>query len=180
MRGEHDLMHRQIKLICSLALLSLLAACKSSPPPRETLPAVNPLDHVDSAHVKPINFLHKTFALKKTASFEFQVPAHTSLPRVHGTFQSSVPRPGGESLSDDDANVDLVLLNADQYSDFSHGRGEGTALYTVEPTHDHEVDFLLAPTQEDSVTYYVVFRNSPGGAPNKQVQADFSLTFGYP
>jgi hypothetical protein len=159
-------------------LLLLLTACNKSQPAASG-PTVNPLDKVDSAHVKPINFLHKTFALKKTASFEFQVPAHTALPRLHGTFQSSVPQAGGESMSDDAANVDLVLLNADQYVDFSHGGSEGTALYTVEPTHDHEVDFLLSPTQEDSASYYVIFRNSPGGAPSKQVKADFSLTFGY-
>ena len=158
-------------------LLVFLCACNKSQPVSHE-PTVNPLDKVDSAHVKPINFLHKTFALKKTASFEFQVPAHTALPRLHGTFQSSVPG-GGESSSDDSANVDLVLLNAEQYADFSHGGGEGAALYTVEPAHDHEVDFRLSPTQEDSATYYLVFRNSPGGAASKQVKADFSLTFGY-
>lgn len=161
-----------------LGVLLLLCACNKSQPVSHG-PTVNPLDKVDSAHVKPISLLHKTFVLKKTASFEFQVPAHTALPRLHGAFQSSVPRAGGDSLSDDSANVDLVLLNADQYADFSHGGGEGTALYTVEPTHDHEVDFLLSPTQEDSATYYLVFRNSSGGAATKQVKADFSLTFGY-
>jgi hypothetical protein len=160
-----------------LILLIILCACNKSQPTQG--PTVNRLDKVDSAHVKPINVLHKTFALKRTASFEFQVPAHTALPRLHGTFQSSVPGAGTDSASDDSANVDMVLLNADQYADFSHGGSEGTALYTVEPTHDHEVDFLLSPTQEDSATYYVVFRNSPGGAPSKQVKADFSLTFGY-
>jgi len=165
-------------LTALLSLLVFLCACnKSQPAPHS--PAINPLDKVDSAHVKPINFLHKTFALKKTASFEFEVPAHTALPRLHGTFQSSVPGAGVENSSDDSANVDLVLLNAEQYADFSHGGAEGTALYTVDPTHDHEVDFLLSPTQEDSATYYLVFRNSPGGTPSKQVKADFSLTFGY-
>jgi hypothetical protein len=166
-------------LMFAVALLLLSIACKKSPsPPAETTP-VNPLDHVDSAHVKPINFLHKTFPVKKTVHFEFQVPAHTSLPRLHGTFRSFVPRPGDDDLSDDSTDVDLVLLNADQYADFSQGHGTGTALYTVDPTHDHEVDFLLTPTQDDSATYYIVFRNSPGGAPTKQIQADFSLNFGY-
>lgn len=42
------------------------------------------------------------------------------------------------------------------------------------------MDFLLSPTQDDSVAYYIVFRNSPGGAAVKQVEADFSLKFGYP
>ena len=165
----------RMKVTALLSLLLLLSTCNKPRTPE----TVNPLDKVDSAHVKPINFLRKTFSLKKSATFEFQVPAHTALPRLHGTFQSYVPKAGGEDLSDDSANVDLVLLNADQYADFSHGGGDGMALYTVDPTHDHEVDYLLSPTQQDSATYYVVFRNSPGGAPTKQVKADFSLTFGY-
>jgi hypothetical protein len=52
-------------------------------------------------------------------------------------------------------------------------------MYTVDPTHDHEVEFLLPPTQAEPAKYYVVFRNSPGGAALKYVEADFSLTFGY-
>jgi hypothetical protein len=164
-------------LTALLSLAVFLCACTKSQPDSHS--TVNPLDKVDSAHVKPINFLRKTFSLKNSATFEFQVPAHTALPRLHGMFQSFVPQAGGESLSDDAANVDLVLLTADQHADFSHGGGDGMALYTVDPTHDHEVDYLLSPTQQDSATYYVVFRNSPGGAPTKQVKADFSLTFGY-
>jgi len=168
---------RQLTRFTLLIPLFVATACNKSQP--ISSPTVSRLDHVDSAHVKPINFLHKTFSLKKMASFEFQVPAHSALPRLHGTFQSFVPASGGEALSDDSADVDMVLLNAEQYSDFSHGHSDGTALYSVDPTHDHEVEFLLPPTQEDSVTYYAVFRNSPGGAPSKQVKADFSLTFGY-
>ena len=169
---------RQFARLSLLTLLLVPVACNKSQPNAGPT-KVSRLDHVDSAHVKPINFLHKTFSLKKMAAFELQVPAHSALPRLHGTFQSFVPGAKGDRLSDDSANVDMNLLTADQYSDFSHGHGEGTALYTVDPTHDHEVDFLLSPTQEDSGTYYLVFRNSPGGAPNKQVQADFSVTFGY-
>jgi len=173
-----EYMSRQLTRFTLVTLLLLSVACNKSQPTAKATP-VSRLDHVDSAHVKPINFLHKTFSLKKAAAFEFQVPAHSALPRLHGTFQSFIPRAGGDHLSDDSADVNMVLLNADQYSDFSRGQGEGTALYTVDPTHDHEVDFLLSPTQEDSATYYVVFRNSPGGGPSKQVQADFSVTFGY-
>ena len=49
-------------------------------------------------------------------------------------------------------------------------------MYTVDPTHDHEVEFLMPPTQGEPAKYYVVFRNSPGGAALKYVKADFSLT----
>jgi hypothetical protein len=163
--------------ILAAALLLLLGACtKSQPALKET---VNPLDHVDSAHVRPIHFLHKTFPVKTSAHFEFAVPAHTSVPRLHGTFKAFVPHPGQDSLSDNSTDVDFLLMNADQFSDFAHGGGSGTAVYTTNPTHDHEVDFLLPPTQADSVTYYIVFRNSPGGGAVKQVEADFSLNFGY-
>jgi hypothetical protein len=171
------MLSRMQALIATIAFVLLLAACNKS----QHAPAtkVNALDHVDSAHLQPINFLHKTFALKRNASFEFQVPAHTALPRLHGTFRSFVPRAEGDPVSDDSTDVDLVLLNAEQYADVAHGHSDGAALYTVDPTHYHEVDFLLSPTQEDSITYYLLFRNSPGGVPSKQVQADFSLTFGY-
>jgi len=170
-------MHGNPTLMLAAALLLASLACsKSQPAPKET---VNPLDHVDSAHVKPIHFLHKTFPVKNNTHFEFEVPAHASIPRLHGNFKAFVPHPGEDSLSDDSTDVDFLLMNAAQFSDFAQGGGSGTALYTTNPTHDHEVDFLLSPTQDDSVTYYIVFRNSPGGAAVKQVEADFSLKFGY-
>jgi hypothetical protein len=156
----------------------LHVACNSkTPQPAPQTSAISPLDHVDSAHVQPIHFLHQTFSLKKTAHFEFVVPAHTAIPRLHGTFRSFVPQSGGAIRSDDSTNVEFLLLSADQFSDFSRGR-DGAALYTVDPTHDHEVDFVLSPTQEDSATYDIVFRNSSGAAATK-VQANFALNFGY-
>src|ERR1700747_3495847 len=110
---------RQLTRFTLLIPLFVTPACNKSQ--RTSSPTVSRLDHVDSAHVQPINFLHKTFSLKKMAAFEFQVPAHSALPRLHGTFQSFVPGGGGDNLSDDSANVDMILLNADQYSHFSHG-----------------------------------------------------------
>ena len=165
------------KLSLSILLLALvLPACNQHHPPKETS---NPLDHVDSSHSKPVNFLRKTFTVKKYAQFPIEVPAHTVIPRVHGNFKSFVPRPGDDNLSDSSTDVGFLLMNADQFADYSRGQGGGTALYTVEATHDHEVEFLLPPTQDDPAKYYVVFFNSPGGAPTKTVTADFTLSFGY-
>jgi hypothetical protein len=163
-------------LLC--ALLLLLAACTNSQPAPQSTTTVNRFDHVDSAHLQPVHFLHKVFPVKKTVSFEFQVPAHTAIPRLYGTFRAFVLRSGQDSLSDNSTNVEFLIMNADQFSDFSRGV-DGTAIYTVNPTHDHEVDFLLPPTQDDSATYHITFRNSPGGAAVKQVQADFALNLGY-
>jgi hypothetical protein len=162
------------RLILYLALLTLAVACtKSQKPAEQTL---NPLDRANSTRIKPQNFLHKTFPVKKYAQFEFEVPPHSAIPRLTGTFKSFVPRKGDENRSDDSTNVAFLLMNADQFSDFAHGDSSGTALYATELTHNHEVDFLLPPTQQDSAKYYVVFRNS--GA-LKYVEADFTLTFGY-
>ena len=69
---------------------SVLIACNKPQPPTPK-ESVNPLDRVDSSRAKPINFLHKTFSVKKYAQFEVDVPAHTVIPRVHGTFKSFVP-----------------------------------------------------------------------------------------
>jgi hypothetical protein len=160
----------------AVVLAGVAMACNQAPPAKERL---NPLDHVDSSHSKPINFLHRTFTVKKYAQFPVEVPPHTVIPRIHGTLQSFVPRPGDDNLSDDSTDVSFLLMNANQFTDYSHGHGGGTALYTVEATHSHEVEFVLSPTKDASEKYYVVFVNAPGGAAVKSVTADFSLSFGY-
>jgi hypothetical protein len=162
--------------LAAMACLGLVACTKSAPAPQ---PTSNSLDHVDSTRKKPINFLHKTFTVKKYAQFAVEVPAHTVIPRVHGTFQSFLPQPGDDNLSDETTNVEFLLMNAEQFADYSRGQGGGTALYTVDATHDHEVEFVLPPTQDEAVKYYVVFANPPGGAAVKSVKADFNLSFGY-
>ena len=70
-------------------------------------------------------------------------------------------------------------MNPEQFQDFLRTHGAEPPFYTVEPTHDHEVEFLLSPTKADAEKYYIVFNNSPGGAALKYVQADFTLSFGY-
>ena len=169
---------RRRLLICTLAgMLAIVPACKRQKPVpvRETS---DPLNHV-ATNVKPVNFLHKTFTVKTSAHFAVEVPPHTAIPRIHGTFQSFVPRPGDDDLSDDTTDVQFLLMDPDQFSDYSRGQGGGTALYTVESTHAHEVEYVLPPTRDSSAKYYVVFANAPGGAPLKSVTADFSLSFGY-
>ena len=156
-------------------LLMLAAGCsrKQNPQPQqETIPQ---LEHADSSAPKPNNFLHKTFLLKKYVQFSFEVPPHALIPRLHGTFHAFIPHPGEEPVR---AEVEFILLNAEQHEDFTHGHGEGTALYSIEPTHSQEVDFALPPSHEAAETYYVVFRNA-AGAEATSVEADFTVSFGY-
>jgi len=166
----------QVHRLTPFLVLLLLLGCSKKLPAKEPL---NPMDRVDSKRVEPVHFLHKTFLVKKTVLFEFAVPPHSIIPRLHGTFTSFVRRPGEDDLSDDSADVDFILMNPEQYQDFLATNGKGTALYTVDPTHDHEVEFLLPPTKDETDKYYIVFRNSAGGAALKYVRADFTLGFGY-
>jgi hypothetical protein len=152
-------------------------ACSRKPGPQQE--SINTLDRADSARARPIRVVHRTFQVRKYAQFSFEIPPHTPIPRLHGTFRSFVPRAGQDPLSDDTTDVDFLLLTTDEFEDFSHGRGEGTAVYSIEPTHNHEVDFVLPPTKEDPAKYFVIFRNSPGGSPVETVSADFTVSFGY-
>jgi hypothetical protein len=139
----------------------------------------DPLEHVDSTRREPNHFLHKTFQVKKITQFSFVVPPHTAIPHLQGTFSSFVPRPGDDPLADDTTNVDFLLLTPDQYSEFNNGNTNGEALYTTGPTHDHEVDYSLSPTNDQPSTYFIVFRSVGGGAPLKSVKADFTVSYGY-
>jgi hypothetical protein len=156
------------------ALVSALACNKSN-----QAAAVDPLEHVDSTRREPNHFLHKTFQVKKTTQFSFIVPPHTAIPHLQGTFSSFVPRAGDDPLTDDTTNVDFLLLTPDQYSEFSGGNTNGEALYTTGPTHDHEVDYSLSPTNDQPATYFIIFRSGSGGAPVKSVKADFTVSYGY-
>jgi len=173
-------MLRRFPFIFAVGGLLLLTACKQK---KQEVP-VSP-DHLPAlatqpdAQSKPIVFLHKTFPVAKSVPFSVEVPPHSVIPRIHGTFQSFVPRPGDDDLSDASTDVTFLLMNAEQYTDFTRNPAGSTALYSVEATHNHEVEFVLPPTNDSSVTYYVVFVSAAGGVPVKTVNADFGLYFGY-
>jgi len=173
-------MLRRFPVIFAVGLLLLLAACKQKkqevPVSPDNLPALKPQPDAQS---KPIVFLHKTFTVTKSVPFTVEVPPHSVIPRIHGTFQSFVPRPGDDDLSDASTDVTFLLMNAEQFADFSRNPAGSTTLYSVEATHHHEVEFVLPPTKDSSVKYYVVFVSAPGGVPVKTVNADFGLYFGY-
>src|SRR5215469_15858479 len=134
--------------------LGVLAGCSRQAPAQKA--TVNSLDRVDNSKFQPINFLHQTFTIKKFTPFEVNVPPHIVIPRIHGTFTSFVMR-GADRQSDDSTDISFLLMSADQYAEYAHGNLQATALYTVESSHSHEVEFLLPPTKDDAVKYYVVF-----------------------
>jgi hypothetical protein len=119
--------------------------------------------------------LHKTFPVTTSAKFSFEVPARAVMPHLHGTYKSFVAQLAVQS-SDDTANIDFLILNEDQYTDFTQGHA-GEALFSADASHDQDVNLGLPPSQDQSRKYYLVFRNTPAGAPKKLVQADFTLDF---
>ena len=162
-------------LLAGVAAAGTGCSRQQTAPKKET---VNPLDRVDSSKFQPNNFLHKTFAVKTLTSFSVEVPPHIAIPRVHGTFTSFVKQ-GVDRQSDDSTDISFLLMDSEQYGEYAKGNRQATALYTVESSHSQEVEFLLPPTKDAPVKYYVVFVNVPTGKASKMVEADFTLTSGY-
>lgn len=159
-----------------LAAVLLLAHCDRSKRevPQESLA---PLDRVVQSSPKdPLNFLRKTFPVKDYVKFEFVIPAHSPQPRLRGNFRSFVTRSNGATISDDTANVDLLVLNEEEFGAFVGGN-LGTSTYSIDRTHQQNVDYVLASTNDQPRKFYLVFNNSAGGLRNKFVDADFTVSF---
>jgi hypothetical protein len=159
----------------------LLAACgsgcskKQGPPPAQD--ASPGIDHIVITPPKPPkSVVNKTFPVKTYEAFEFVVPAHTVTPKLEGSFQSFVKGNSENIVSNDTADVDVLLMNEQEFDVFKHGK-QGTATYTADPSHSQTVEVALASTVDDHQTYYLVFRNPPGGPRTKFVKADFTASF---
>ncbi|MGA8442625.1 MAG: hypothetical protein WB762_11005 [Candidatus Sulfotelmatobacter sp.] len=139
-------------------------------------PAPHPSDHVSSSPVGTSSaVVHKTFAITSAAKFAFEVPPHAASPQLNGNYRSFTQQAGSQS-SDDSADVDLLLMNAEQYADFAGGH-PADVVYSVDSSHEQDVAFVLPATFDKPVQYYLVFRNSTGPAGKKVVQADFRVDF---
>lgn len=137
-------------------------------------PAPVQYDHVAPSPVgTDQNVLQKTFALKTSIAFPFDIPAHAVRPHLHGLYTSFVGDVHGESGSA--ANIDFLVLSEDQYGDFQHGR-PSEALFSVEDSHNQAVNFDLPASMDQPVKYYLVFRGS-SGASKKTVEANFKVDF---
>jgi hypothetical protein len=156
-----------------IAVLSLVpAACQKKKPPEEE---VLPMDRVKSSPVgETLTVLHKTFAVKTSSTFPFEIPAHAVRPHLHGIFESFVREVHG--ASDDSANVDFLIVNADQYADLTSNH-PSEALFSVEASHNQAVNLDLPASLDQPVKYYLVFRNPSGKGPAKVVEADFHVDF---
>lgn len=156
-------------------LLASVACTKDEPPPVAAVHTVAPSDHVAPSPVGTTQtVLQKTFNLKTTAAFPFEIPAHATEPHLHGIFESFVGQ--GHGTSDDSANIDFLIMNEQQQSDFASGH-ESETLFSVEGSHNQAVNFDLPASLGQPVKYYLVFRNPTDGKASRVVEANFRVDF---
>jgi hypothetical protein len=154
------------------ALLALTACQTKKPPAEEIIPA---RDRVAPSPVGTSQtVLHKTFSVKSSVTFPFEIPPHAVRPHLHGIFESFVSKVHGPS--DDEANVDFLIVNADQYADLTSNR-PSEALFSADASHNQSVNVDLPASLDQPVKYYLVFRSAPGKGPAKVVEADFQVDF---
>jgi hypothetical protein len=130
---------------------------------------LQPMDHASSTVPLADKYLRANFPLNKSAQFTFVIPPHTVSPRLHGSFQSSIRHTSGEPK---DAEIELMLLNAQQYDDFIHGRPEEST-FELEAA-SRTVDFLLPAAHDQPQEYHLVFRD-PAQRPKLFVKAEFAV-----
>lgn len=132
-------------------------------------------DHVGGSVVgSSVCILKNKFRLASVVDVPFEVPAHASMPQLHGTFRSFI-QPDGKPSSDTHADVDFRVLNEEEFSQFVNGQ-PSEALFSADATQDQEVNATLPPTLNEPVKYHLVFVND-SRATKKVVQPDFRVDF---
>jgi hypothetical protein len=119
--------------------------------------------------------VHKTFSVSSASNFSFQVPPPAASPQLRGSYHSFVP-PSRDQSSDDPGDVDLLLMNDEQYADYLQGHS-ADVVYSVDSSHDQDVSLGLPATLDRPAQYYLIFRNTSSSRSRKIVQADFHVDF---
>jgi hypothetical protein len=147
----------------------------TSVPPSSSPRSSAAIDHVTTPLKDPTARVRERFAVRTYQGFLFIVPPRTIHPELHGSFRSMVAGHGALP-SGHRANIQLLLLNQQEFDNFAHGREE-TATFTNDPSDGGRVDWALASPMFEAQKYYLIFRNSPQASSTKIVDADFTLSF---
>jgi hypothetical protein len=137
---------------------------------------LHPADRLVHVEAKPEHFLHRVFSLSDHTQFSFVIPPHQANTRLRGTFRSFTKRSDPDSTSDRTADVDLLLLNEQEFNEFQHGQPQSVT-YELDSSHNQLVDWRVPMTYGEPQTYHLIFGNSEGGARIKFVEADFTVGF---
>lgn len=148
------------------------ASLAKAPVPQKALP----VDHSDYLEAgKPRSFLHKVFSLNKNADFGFEIPPHQWNARLRGNFRSFTKRSAPDSTSDRTADIDIILLNEQEFNNFLHGQAPNVT-YELDSAHSQIIDWRIPTTYGDPQIYHLIFCNS-GRTKTKFVEADFLVSF---
>jgi len=160
-----------------LAILVATFGCNRGPR-QDSSDTGSSLDHVSQGpHLPPQRIAHGISKVQKYVKFQFEVPAHVISPRVAGEFTSFIQGAGGARISDESADVELMVMSEDQYNAFEQ-KTSAESVYAIEPSHDHGVSITLPTTQDAPVRYYAVFRRANDGKSPIWVNADLTAEFG--
>ena len=173
-RKRWKMKYRPVLALVTTALVTLLGCNRG---PTQGLDEGSSLDHVSQGpRLPPQRVVHGLSKLDKYEKFPFDVPPHVIAPRLSGEFSSFMQGAGGARISDESADVELLVMTDEQYDAFSHRRS-AESLYAIEPSHDHGVSIALPTTQSDGVHYYVVFRRTTDGKNPVWLKADLTVEF---
>jgi hypothetical protein len=165
-------LRNRLCLAGAFALFLALPACNDDQPSRRT---IDPHEHAVASPVDTAQtVLEKTFTLKKSATFPFEIPAHAVRPHLHGIFEAFAQDAAG--VSDDAGNIDFLILNEEQQAEVLANHPT-EAVFSVEGTHSQAVNYDLPPAFDQPAKYYLVFRNSDTGKSSKVVRASFRVDF---
>ena len=165
---------RPIPVLIVVALLAVLA-CKRAP--QQDVNEESSLDRVNQGpRLAPQRVTHGISKLDKSQKFPFDLPAHALTPRLRGNYSSFVQGTGGARISDESADVELLVMSEEQYDAFTQRRS-AESLYAIEPSHDHGVSIALPATQDTGSHYYAVFRRTVDAKTPIWVNTDLSVEF---
>ena len=133
-------------------------------------------DHVGGSVVgSSVRILNRTFRVRSAVQVTFEVPAHAATPRLRGHYESFFKQSGGQA-GNTDADIELLVLNEQQFADFLNKRA-GEATFSADDSYAQEVNTSLPPTIGQPEKYHLIFRNNSRGPEKKFVQADFRMEF---
>lgn len=162
-----------IPALVTIALVTVVACNRT----HRDLNEDSALDRVSQGpKLAPQRVTHGLARLDKVQKLTFEVPPHQLTPRLEGSFTSFVQGEGGARISDESADVELMVMTEDQYEAYTHKRS-AESLYAIDPSHDHGVSIALPATQETAVHYYAVFRRNDDAKTPLWVNADLSVAF---
>ena len=165
-------------LVCPAIIVVLLALPGCNRGPKQEANDESSFDHISQGpKLEPKQVVHGVSKLEKYEKFTFEVPPHVITPRLRGEFSSFIQGKDGARISDESADLELMVMSEEQLDAFTHRRS-AESLYAVEPSHDHGVSIALPSTQDTAVHYYVVFRRANEGKAPVWLKTDLTVEFG--